>query len=252
MGREIKRVAMDFQWPLSETWSGYLNPHYVHRRDCPFCDGCGLNPATKKIEDDWYDSAQTGWRWCHNIGQVEIDALIEHCRLHDFTSDFVPGTGWVKKDPMPAITPEQVNAWSHRGFGHDSINHCICVEARAKSLGVYGKCPHCDGSGEVWRTPEDHAACEAWQPTEPPAGDGWQVWETTSEGGPISAVCKSPEALARWCVDNRVSSFGNDIASYESWLNFALAGWCPSMVVSDVGGVQSGVEFVGSSPKAGE
>jgi hypothetical protein len=35
MGREIKRVALDFDWPLDEIWHGYLNPHYAESRECP-------------------------------------------------------------------------------------------------------------------------------------------------------------------------------------------------------------------------
>ena len=29
MGRELKRVPLDFQWPENKVWDGYLNPHYA-------------------------------------------------------------------------------------------------------------------------------------------------------------------------------------------------------------------------------
>lgn len=33
---------------------------------------------------------------------------------------------------------------------------------------------------------------------DPPAGDGWQLWETTTEGSPISPVFPTAEDLATW------------------------------------------------------
>lgn len=32
MGREIKRVPLDFAWPLDEVWDGFLNPLYKGRK----------------------------------------------------------------------------------------------------------------------------------------------------------------------------------------------------------------------------
>lgn len=74
---------------------------------------------------------------------------------------------------------------------------------------------------------------------------GWCMYETTSEGTPISPVFETPEDLARWLADTGASAFGNSTATYEQWLSMARAGWAPSMVVS--GNVlQSGVDFVAS------
>ncbi len=41
MGREIKRVALDFDWPIGEVWTGFLNPYYAEQVKCPTCDGLG-------------------------------------------------------------------------------------------------------------------------------------------------------------------------------------------------------------------
>jgi hypothetical protein len=46
----------------------------------------------------------------------------------------------------------------------------------------------------------------------------FQMYETCSEGTPISPVLESPEAVARWCADNRASAFGDNVAPYEWWL----------------------------------
>lgn len=69
----------------------------------------------------------------------------------------------------------------------------------------------------------------------------YMMYETTSEGSPISPAFDTPEKLARWLADNGASAFGSSTASYESWLRVCNGGFAPSAVV--VGGVmQSGVE----------
>ena len=62
----------------------------------------------------------------------------------------------------------------------------------------WGQCPTCDGSGEVEKYPGQRAEQEAWEPTDPPEGDGWQYWETVSDGSPISPVFASAEDLSVW------------------------------------------------------
>lgn len=236
MGRQIRRVAQGFDWPLNKVWEGFLNPHYQRQRKCPFCDGSGYNEPTKQIADDWYDFEGTGRRWCDSITQDEVDALIERGRLMDFTHRFEPGKGWQKREPEPKVTAEQVNAWSAgRGMGHDAINQMICVETRATREGVYGLCEHCDGDGEVWRTEADRIAAEAWEETEPPSGEGWQVWETVSEGSPASPVFATSADLMGWLVEQ-----GHSHQAAERFIEVA---WVPSLVVSG-GRVRQGIDVL--------
>lgn len=244
MGREVRRVALDFDWPRNKTWEGFLNPYYKFSSTCPKCGGSGYNPETKQIHDDWYDFGGTGRKWCYRITQDEVDALIEAGRLRNFTHTVVKGKGWVPKDPMLEVTAEMVNEWASRAnlLGHDSINQWICVETRAKRLGVYGKCDHCVKDGTVWRSPEDKKNAEEWEEIPPPAGDGWQVWETVSEGSPITPVFPAAEGLAKWLVENGDPVHGKP--SYESALAFVKAGWSPSMIMTD-GTMQGAYEMHG-------
>jgi hypothetical protein len=71
---------------------------------------------------------------------------------------------------------------------------------------------------------------------------GWQMWETVSEGSPISPVCDSPEELARWLADSGASSFGSMTATYEQWLGMIGQGSAVSMMYSPETGIVSGVE----------
>lgn len=66
------------------------------------------------------------------------------------------------------------------------------------------------------------------------------MYETTSEGTPISPAFATPEELAHWLADNGASAFGGDTATYEQWLKVARCGWAPSMVIAD-GVLQNGV-----------
>ena len=74
-----------------------------------------------------------------------------------------------------------------------------------------------------------------------PASLGWCMYETCSEGTPISPVLGSPEELARWLTDNGASAFGYSTATYEQWLNVCRGGWAPSMVAVPWAGLVSGV-----------
>jgi len=231
MGREVKRVAPDFDWPLREVWKGFINPHYEHCKRCPYCDGSGYNPETKQISDDWYDFANTGRKWCYNITQHEVDALIEHNCLKDFTHMWTREDGWKKIEPPPKITAEQVNEWSQRSTSlFSGADQYVCVRARAEREGVWGLCETCKGDGNVWTKKGAKEAYELWEPEEPPAGEGWQIWETVSEGSPISPVFDTPEKLARWLADTGASAFGYETATYEQWMCMIDAGWVPTAV----------------------
>jgi hypothetical protein len=153
------------------------------RKECKACDGSGQNPETKRIEDGWYH----GERWSENITQDECDALVEKGRLWDFVRIRTRGqleflveddeltreqadalwegrdtkhdrvdeaTGEVTSVLIPwrdSVPAEEVNeaCRNKRGLLHDAINRWICVETRARRLGVYGNCDKCDGQGFI-------------------------------------------------------------------------------------------------------
>lgn len=245
MGRDIKRVALDFEWPMGQTWKGYLNPYSEESRQCPVCEGCGVNVETKKIEDTWYDFEKTGERWCDAITQDEVDALVAGHRLFDFTHEWTKENGWQLKDPPCHPTAEEVNAWNAgRGMGHDAINRWICVKTRAKRLGVYGNCEFCKGEGNLWRTPEIKDKYDLWEGTEPPEGEGWQVWENVSEGSPVSPVFATASELADYLAeggDEWCRKRGDTPPSYEAALNFIEQGSCMSLTIKG-GVIKQGID----------
>lgn len=72
-----------------------------------------------------------------------------------------------------------------------------------------------------------------------------QMYETCTEGTPISPVCATPEECARWLADNEASAFGHMTATYEQWLATCKRGWAPSAIGTSRTGLVSGVEALG-------
>ena len=92
-----------------------------------------------------------------------------------------------------------------------------CVIAVCDREGVASECPACGGHGSVEKWHGQRATADAWEGFDPPAGDGWQMWENTSEGSPMSPVFETAEALIDWLVDTGASYFGSTTASREQW-----------------------------------
>lgn len=241
MGREIKRVPLDFDWPLRKTWEGFVNPHYDHRRSCPFCDGSGYNAGTKLISDSWcpdhdfiYYRRKPRWEpWRGKFTQEEVDLLVSNDYLRDLTHIFVPGARkpaerWKRRPDLGGPTAEDVNALvqnePHNIGVLEGGSRYILTKHRAKKAGVYGMCEHCGGDGNVWRTLKDKEKMEAWEETPLPKGAGWQYWENVSEGSPLSPVFEHPDDLAEWLVEN------DEASSFEAAQKFVKAGWAPSAV----------------------
>jgi hypothetical protein len=250
MSREVRRVPLDFEHPLRQVWSGYIQPEWLDEEKCMSCDGSGYSPTARRLQDTWYGKrpfsphetgstpltaetpevrafaernvANSPWfygegevaivrearrlatlwngMWMHHLTQDDVDALVAADRLMDLTHTWSRETKWQPIEPKPAVTAEQVNKWSLRGLAHDAINCGIVIDDRCKRLGESPTCKICDGHGSVEKYPGQRAEAEAWEPTDPPTGPGYQLWETTSEGSPVSPVFKTPALLANWII----------------------------------------------------
>jgi len=174
-------------WSLDEL-NEVVNFYFEVTREsepCEHCDQSGYNPETKKIKDSWYSFDNSEWvyignkrynsqAWQYCLTEIEIEALVKAGRLTDlikincsFNKEENKWYGWIdgvrqeiEKPEYP--TPDKVNEWAKHGFGHDAINQSICVEARAKHLGVYGYCEYCDGKGYNYITDKARLGLQLW------------------------------------------------------------------------------------------
>lgn len=260
MGRILKRVPLDFKWPINQIWKGYLNPYRSY--ECKSCGGEGYNPETKKISDEWYNMDNAEYRQNpynpnsryninahhYHITQNEINELVKEGRLSDLfdkwyrfdeeqntwmsldTSLPYDEREWVPCNQPKMPTPEEVIEWDLKSFmGHDAINRTICVKTRAEELGVFGYCEACNGEGEIWFSDEIKTLAENWESVDPPTGNGYQMWENTGNGSPMSPVFETFEELCEWCSKN-ASVFGSDnFISKEEWMETLDNGFYKSL-----------------------
>jgi len=117
------------------------------------------------------------------------------------------------------------------GYLLDPIPCCACTDGK-NELAAYGFCPVCEGERQVYPqvNPPAIPLSECHQPWQETYYSGWQMWETTSEGSPISPVLESPEQLASWLVNNKASASGSQTATYDEWLAMIDSGWSASAV----------------------
>jgi len=184
--------------------------------------------------------------WSHHLNQDDVDALVAGNRLWDFVRTYTPGEGWSKKQNRPTPTAAEVNTWSLSGMGHDSCNAYICIKARCERERLPHNCLACGGDGNI-ATPEQRATYEAWKPTNPPTGDGWQLWETTSEGSPKSPVFETGDLLAEWMSKNPCG-FGGARISLDTAMTWVHGdGWSPSMIITSDRGLEDGITFMANT-----
>ena len=134
MGREVKRVPLDFNYPLNTVWEGYC-------------------PSIEKIKSI--------------KGILDKAPYLSECNS---TCDICN-----KCD-------EIINCCS------ESAKHCVWYNKENKKEWFY----------------------------EVPVGEGYQLWENTSEGSPNSPVFKTLEELCDWCEEN-ATTFANCKTTKEKW-----------------------------------
>lgn len=358
MGRELKRVSMDFEWPLNKVWQGFINPNWQRSHKCHDCKN-GYGERAQYLEDLWYGHvsfypdkpftadnqhvvalakrnslhnaaywigvqddnpdpviayaackilgrkttyaadaaaqivAMTCKRnveylaermfaeelqrllkhfnsaWMHHLTQEDVQALMKGSALWDFThrprspeqaeqlkrEKEEGGNGyWLKEWNGYTPTADEVNEFSLHDFGFSGKGGVV-IAARCEREGVEVYCHICKGEGRVWPDADGKTGAEwkkiyeDWEKSEPPTGEGYQIWETVSEGSPVSPVFATPEELALWMVGKNEAGVPNDMSvtrdtGYEGWLKFINGpGWACSAV--GIGGeMVSGVKAV--------
>jgi hypothetical protein len=123
---------------------------------------------------------------------------------------------------------------------------CYVLATRPKPL--YPRSFYDDRMAEYENDPEDYdrpSPDEHMPEFEEGTAVGWCMYETTSEGTPISPVFETPEELARWLADTGASTFASMTTTYENWLRMIQRGSSiASAVTFGDGRLVSGVDAV--------
>ncbi len=296
MGREVRRVALDFDHPLNEVWPGFVRQDGAEFPPCPDCRwgrnetimdrlfpsprddrSTGLSREAYAVDQTFYPHQIGGplaevLAWCDKLGQVEVDMLVEERRIglrthwdrvelpepYEINKYGDPVRFEFVRNDRPSPSAAEVNAGNGRGAGmfhdyhHDGLSRWLLVKHRCKLLGIEMECATCKGHCDIATYEEraaEEAASEAWKPTDPPAGDGWQLWETVSEGSPISPAFATDVDLAQWCTENKCTVNG-PMRSFDAALAFVRSGWAPSFLGAN-GQITDGMTFIGER-EAGE
>jgi len=248
VGRELKRVPLNFDWPIDKLWPGYVNnlggPCPEEGRTC----FNGSTAAAKWLEavsglialiGEEAASApyaeemkRRGRIWPHPY--LEEWGTAPRTEMSREANKRVQdsGTNWQTRasqfyieraaDPpkLLPLTPELIELVSGlAGSPLESTggnNSYRIEEAIRKAAGVaegWGRCPACEGHGD---DPEKREVAEAWVRTSPPRGEGFQLWTTTSEGAPKSPVFATLDELCTWCETN-ATTFASFKATAAEW-----------------------------------
>lgn len=225
----MKRVPMDFDWPKGRVWKGFLNPYDGCK--CPWCydedqrSSYGSTREAREYEKTWYGMYsghyvphpyQPGRSYCpeakpYAMERWEYDFIVaddERLRKQLFGCD--------KADVPPY---EDLKEWllhENLSMRIDGIFVYMMTSEYCRRNGYEHICPHCEGTGLVWQTEELKQLHENWEKIEPPTGEGYQLWETTSEGSPKSPVFATFDELCEWCADN-ATTFASHKTTKEEW-----------------------------------
>jgi hypothetical protein len=246
MGREVRRVPLDFDWPLNKVWQGFLVPDSLSELPCPARSAC-------------CDGATSARAWVDELAGLllmldeDLAAQRQGRGMHPYFRS-LPG-GY----PRPSADIRELGtglAGRESGLlGHDAVDRWRATDALIRAAGldpkIWGLCPACNGHASVEAYPGQRADREKWERSEPPEGDGWQLWETVSEGSPISPVFADAEGLAQWLTtpDACWGAMRRPM-TIEQARGFVRVGWAPSMI-GTAGGIHDGATFIGTEDALG-
>lgn len=108
---------------------------------------------------------------------------------------------------------------------------------------------HTDMSFDEWKgcsRPCLYAYMPQWRESEK---THYMMYETTSEGTPISPAFSTPEKLARWLADTGASSFADMTENYDTWFKMIELGSRTVSMVMENGETKSGVKAASDSAR---
>lgn len=240
MSREVRRVPLAFDWPLEEVWEGYLMPDRLDEVTCQECGGKGQTTARLWL----IASAQMILMLAEDLRDQQLGRP-----MHTYFAEFYTTSYGTRPSEDIAEVAAGLADGPVGTFGYCSSDGWRAARKIITAAGldpdVWGVCRACGGHGATEAYPGQRAEAAAWEPVDPPAGEGWQAWETTSEGSPISPVFPDAEGLIDWCTRSpRIGFGGRGSLTREQAEAFVAAGHSIGTFVVQAGRVIDGAAAV--------
>jgi hypothetical protein len=243
VSRELYRVPLDFDWPLRKVWKGFINPYY---QPCPE-EANGKCFRGQTAAGEWLSAI------CHLLGMIGEEAeqntpeQLEHFKRvgriypHPCLAQWpqVPVANiprgaskqeiaeYLRKPPKILPLDAELADFIKKLAKEETLRYssrysirCALLAAAGITDEEWGLCQVCHGEGHDPATKDQR---EAWKKTPPPAGEGWQIWETVSEGSPVSNVYATKEELIAYLISQGYTENAAE--------NFCEGGWVPSAVI---------------------
>jgi hypothetical protein len=247
MSYELKRVPVDFDWPLEMLWKGYHNPY--QGQECPDCE-IGYTDKYRSIEDRVrripYEHTDEA------LSQQDVKTLLEEGYLDDAIK-----AGVLSEAPDPYEVTRCFEIFGQTPLSPSTyfdFNPAIIVclsksraERREEDIGVF--CNRCDGETTIWPTEDIKQRANRWADEEkydPPEGQGWQVWETRSWGSPVTPVFETPGELIDFLIQEGPVCTDDEVWSREAAHTFVHDEKYVPSALSDGTSLQTGVEALSS------
>lgn len=210
MAQMLRRVPLDFNWPLNKVWEGFVNPH---DKKCP-----------EAAKGRCYRGMTNAGEWLLAVAHLlaliaeEAEQGRPEIRAHFTKGRIYPSLGlqrWVGAPRMESnpstLVPldDEMATLVIRLAGTASITDVppgllatlirdrLLKAAGYKCKDNWGRCPVCRGDG-LDPDPAIKKAYHSWRPKGPPRGRGYQLWETVSEGSPVSPVFATKDQFVRY------------------------------------------------------
>lgn len=210
LSRNLKRVPLDFDWPMNKVWKGYVWPT---PRPCPAGDRCDLG---RTMAGAWLE------RMVFLFGVIMHS--VESGELHPWLRELPLAPEGLPGPDFAELMHGLGGASGPLGWGSSgeyAMRNKI-IETAGLDPETWGVCPSCHGHDHH---PDDQAMLDAFEATEPPEGDGYQLWESVSEGSPCSPVFKTKPELAAWLSANDDSILsGKSVADWMRVLDGEVHG----------------------------
>lgn len=159
--------------------------------------------------------------WQYHLNDADIDILVKIPEALGNTHHQDDQGNWVENDPPVRPTPEELQLSMMQAISNSRIEYHL-IRGICEREGVPYLCEICDGDITFWPSAADRKLYDEWERPEPPAGPGYQLWSTVTEGTPNSPVFETPEELADFLVspESPEKAGINKDLTREDWLIF--------------------------------